>query len=164
MKDGILLAEDSMDDAYLIQRAFNRDGWESELQVVRDGKEAIEYLQGIGRFSDRSKFKFPDLLLLDLKLPCEDGFQVLVWLRNQPALKYLPVVILTDCDFLEEANKAYRLGAHSYFVKTTDFRDAVKLCLSMCQYVLAVKRNLDAKMPAPVWPYNFGFNPQAIDP
>ena len=161
MKDGILLAEDSKDDAYLIQRAFNREGWESELQVVRDGVEAIEYLEGAGRYANRSRFKFPDLLLLDLKMPFGDGFQVLGWVKSKPDLRNLPVVILSDCDFVEEVNKAHRLGAHSYFVKTRDFRDAVKFCLAMYQYSLAVKEHLDAKMPAPVWPSSFGFNPLA---
>jgi hypothetical protein len=73
----------------------------------------------------------------------------------------LPVVILTDSDFLENANKAYRLGAHSYFVKTRDFGDTVKFCPSMCQYRIAATGHLNVKMPARVWPSQFGFNPYA---
>jgi CheY-like chemotaxis protein len=152
MKDGILLVEDSQDDAYLIQRAFDHGGWENELQVVPNGEEAIYYLQGVGHYSDRTKFKFPNLLLLDLKMPAVDGFEVLAWVRSQSDFKNLPVVILTDSNFVADANKAYRLGVHSFFVKTPNFRDSVRLCLSMCQYFLAVKAHTDAQMPAPVWP------------
>ena len=161
MKDGILLVEDSKDDAFLIRHAFKSQGWESEVQVVRDGVEAIEYLQAGGRYADRSRFKFPDLILLDLNMPYFDGFQFLAWVKRQPGLRDLPVVILSDGDYVEDANEAHRLGAHSYFVKTRSFRDVVKFCLSMC---LAVKGHLDAQMPAPVWPSNFTFNPLAKDP
>lgn len=158
MKGEILLADNSPDDAYLIQRAFKSGGWEGELHVVHDGTEAIKYLQGADCYSDRSKFKLPDLLLLDLNMPC-GGFVVLAWVNSQPDLKNLPVIILSDSVRIEDVNKAYRLGAHSYFEKTNHFRDVVDFCLSMCQYCVAVKGHLDAKIPARVWPSEFRLKP-----
>ena len=159
MKDGILLVEDSNDDTFLIRDAFKRQGWTSELEVVRDGVEAIEYLQGSGPYADRSRFKLPDLMLLDLKIPYFDGFQLLAWVKRQPGLRDLPVVISSDCDYVEDANKAYRLGAHSYFVKTNGFSDLVKLSLSMYRYCQQAKEDVNAKMPTRVWPSNFTCNP-----
>jgi len=161
MSDGILLVEDSKDDAFLIRHAFEGQGWAGELQVVRDGVEAIEYLQAAGRYGDRSRFKLPDLILLDLKMPYLDGFQFLAWVKRQPGLRDLPVAILSDCDYVEDANKAHRLGAHSYFVKTRSFRDVVKFCLSMYRNCQEVKEGATSEMPTPVWPSTFTYNPLA---
>jgi CheY-like chemotaxis protein len=150
--NGILLADYSQDDAYLIQYAFKKLGWQNEVKVVRDGGEVINYLSGAARNSDRTNSKLPDVLLLDLNLPMIDGFDVLRWIRTQPQLRDLPVIILTDCNFVEDVNRAYRLGAHSFFVKTPHFKDAIRMCLSLQQYRHDVNTGKDAKMPEPIWP------------
>src|SRR5882724_11111509 len=113
----ILLAEDIEDDVILIERAFRKARIAVPLMAVRDGEEAICYLSGFGRFADRTQFPFPDLLLLDLKLPIRDGFEVLRWIQTQPELKKLPVIVLTQSDRIKDANEAYRLGAYSFLVK-----------------------------------------------
>src|SRR3989442_4741772 len=94
----VLLAEDDPDDVLLTQIAFERARLANPLQVVRDGEEAIAYLSGEGAFDDRDRFPSPILLLLDLKMPKVDGFQVLEWLRSQPRLRQLPVAIMTSSD------------------------------------------------------------------
>src|SRR5690242_7105875 len=109
MKDGILLVEDSKDDAFLIQHAFTTAGWEAELNVVRDGNEAIHYLEGDGCYCDRTHFKFPDLMLLDLHMAGADGFAVLAWVKGKPDLKDLRIVVLSDSHFIEDVNQAFRL-------------------------------------------------------
>ena len=154
MKDDILVAEDCEADVFLIQRAFKKGGLESGLMVVPNGEEAIKHLKGVGCYSDRTTFRFPNLLLLDLNMPRQDGFEVLSWVKRQtdPRLKDLPMVMLTDSNFVADANRACRLGAHSFFVKSPGLKDAVQLCLSICRYRLAVKTNAKAKMPARVWP------------
>jgi two-component system, response regulator len=159
MANGILLAEDSRDDAFLIQQAFNELGSGNELSVVCDGREVINYLNGAGPYFDRCKFKLPDVLLLDLNLPFINGFGVLTWIKAQPHLKDLPVVILTDWNFVEDINKACDLGAHSFFIKTPDFEDAVQHCLSLQRYRQDVKAGKDAEKPARVWPRKDALSP-----
>lgn len=138
MNDGmaptILLAEDREDDIILLQRAFREGGIRYPLYVVRDGEEAISYLSGFGRYSNRELYPFPALLLLDLTLPGTDGFEVLRWIRSRTELADLPVVVLTQSDRIRDVNQAYRLGAYSFIVKTEDFQDAVAFAQSMSEY------------------------------
>src|SRR5207244_2818726 len=84
-----------------------------------DGQQALDYLRGEGQFADRSSHPHPppDLLLLDLKMPRMDGFQVLDWLRRQPVLKRLPVVVFSSSPLDHDINRAYDLGASSFLVK-----------------------------------------------
>src|SRR5437762_160452 len=94
----ILLVEDRQDDVVLIQRAFVQANVQNPIQVVRDGEEAMAYLAGAGEYSDRTKYPMPDLVLLDLKLPKIDGFELLKWIRKQPGLCALRVVVLTSSE------------------------------------------------------------------
>src|SRR5258705_8683596 len=110
----ILLAEDREDDIALIRKAFARAYVLNPLQVVRDGEEAIAYLSGEGKYSNRAEYPLPDLLLLDLKMPRIDGFEVLKWIREQPGLSALRVVVLTSSEDIRDVNVAYRLGANSF--------------------------------------------------
>jgi len=82
----ILLAEDREDDVLLIQRAFERARITTTLHVVRDGEEAIAYLSGSGKYSNRDEYPLPWLVLMDLKMPRVDGFEVLKWVRKEPGL------------------------------------------------------------------------------
>ena len=113
----VLLAEDDPDDVLLTQLAFERARLANPLQIVRDGEEAINYLRGDGDFADRERFPFPILLLLDLKMPKVDGFQVLDWLREQSDLPQLPVAIMTSSDHDPDINRALTLGAASCLKK-----------------------------------------------
>jgi CheY-like chemotaxis protein len=113
----VLLAEDDPDDVLLTQIAFERARLANPLQVVRDGEEAIAYLRGEGAFADRERFPFPILLLLDLRMPRADGFQVLEWLRTQTEFGHLPVAIMTSSDHDPDISRAYGLGADSYLIK-----------------------------------------------
>jgi CheY-like chemotaxis protein len=123
----ILLAEDDPNDVLLIQRAFRKAGLQEVLKTVRDGEEAIQYLDGRGDFSDRTLFPVPFLVLLDLKMPGTDGFGVLSWARSQPDLKRLLIVVLTSSNFQSDVDRAYELGANSYLVKPVEFKDMVNL-------------------------------------
>ena len=161
-RDTILLAEDREDDIILIQRAFKAGGIRFPLMVVRDGEEAINYLSGIGRYSDRNLYPIPALFLLDLTLPVTDGFEVLRWIRTQPELKDLPVIVLTASDRIRDVNQAYRLGAYSFLVKTLDFLDAVALSQSITDYWLKVKKNAPAELPAQQWPEKANLVPPAV--
>src|SRR5262245_26928604 len=98
----ILLAEDREDDILLLPRAFARGEIQNPLFVVRDGEEAISYLSGIGKYANRAEHPLPDLLLLDLKMPRADGFEVLRWIRQQAGLSSLRVVVLTASDQIRD--------------------------------------------------------------
>jgi len=113
----VLIAEDDPSDVFLLQRAFNAAGVPASLHFVRDGQEAIDYLGGEANYADRTAYPLPDLMLLDLKMPRLNGFDVLQWLRQQPGLKRLLVTILTSSDQARDIDRAYDLGANSYLLK-----------------------------------------------
>src|SRR5215472_15788619 len=130
----ILLVEDQENDIQLIRRAFVKAQLPNPLQVVRDGDEAIAYLAGERRFNNRAEFPLPRLILLDLKLPGTHGFGVLKWIRAQPGLKSLIVVVLTSSDHIRDVNEAYSLGANSFMVKPMDFENIVELSKLLRDY------------------------------
>ena len=136
----ILLAEDREDDIILIKIAFQAAGVSNPLYVVRDGVEAVQYLKGHGKFSNREEYALPDLLLLDLKMPRCDGFEVLKWVRQQAGLEKLRVIVFTSSDRKEDVNLAYQLGANSYLVKPVDFSKCVEMVKMISQYWLTLDR------------------------
>jgi CheY-like chemotaxis protein len=134
----VLLAEDDPDDILLTQIAFEKARLANPLQVVRDGEEAIAYLRGDGKFSDRNHFPLPILLLLDIKMPGLNGFQVLEWLRKQPGFSRLPVAIMTSSDHDPHITRAYQLGADSYLLKPPDAAALLALVQRLNAYWLIV--------------------------
>ena len=106
--------------------------------LVRDGEEAMAYLAGEGKFQDRAEFPFPDLVLLDLKMPRVDGFEVLRWIREHPKIRNLRVVVLTSSHQLRDVNEAYRLGANSFLVKPLDFENFVETSKALRSYWLVL--------------------------
>jgi len=117
MSTRVLVAEDDPTDVFLLKRAFQLAQVPATLHFVRDGQEAIDYLEGQDGYKDRAEHPLPDLLLLDLKMPRLNGFDVLAWLRRQPGLKRLLVTVLTSSDQPDDINRAYDLGANSYLLK-----------------------------------------------
>lgn len=120
-ESGILLVEDDSNDILFIQRAFRQTKFENSMQVVRDGDEAVAYLSGEGKYANRSLYPLPGMILLDLKLPRRSGLEVLEWLRIQPVLKRIPVVILTSSKENNDVNKAYDIGVNSYLLKPVNY-------------------------------------------
>src|SRR5437867_1160353 len=113
----LLVAEDLPEEVFILKRALERSRFAAPVHFVRDGQEAVDYLNGEQAFADRRQNPLPTLLLLDLKMPRLDGFQVLEWLRRQPGLRRLPVVVFTSSDMSQDLKRAYDLGANSYLVK-----------------------------------------------
>jgi CheY-like chemotaxis protein len=143
----ILLAEDTEDDVLLIRRALFKGGVSNPVQVVRNGAEAISYLKGEAEFTDRDEYPLPELMLLDLKMPIVDGFEVLRWVRRQPLLAALRVLVLTSSDSLRDVNLAYRLGANSFLVKPFEFEDCLQLGQAIREYWLG--HNLAGEISRP---------------
>lgn len=113
----VLLVEDNIDEVNLIQRAMRKAGMNVPVRIVSDGDAAVDYLNGDGRFFDRGQFPVPTLVLLDLKLPRRNGFEVLTELRRHAALGKTIVVVLTSSQESEDVRRAYAAGANSYLVK-----------------------------------------------
>jgi CheY-like chemotaxis protein len=146
VRDGvILLAEDDPNDVLLIQRAFQRNQVANPVQVVRDGEEALAYLSGQAPFADRERHPLPVLMLMDLKMPRKSGLELLEWVRQQPGLKRLPIIVLTSSNQSPDINRAYELGANSYLVKPAGFDSLLDLVKNLDMYwlILNEKPELD---------------------
>jgi CheY-like chemotaxis protein len=134
--DSLLLVEDNEDDQFIMRRALKGADVKNPLQVVEDGESAILYLSGSGKFSDRSQFPIPALIFLDLKLPLKSGFEVLQWLRDQPELNGIVVVVLTSSNDPGDISKAYRLGSNSFLVKPPTPSDLLDMAKAFKWYWL----------------------------
>ena len=130
----ILLVEDEPVDALLMMRAFTKAKLTYRLEVVGDGEEAVAYLGGRDKYADRKHHKLPILVLLDLKLPRMSGLEVLAWMRSQPGLKRLPVVVLTSSKESSDINRAYDLGTNSYLVKPVAFDALLRVVEALTLY------------------------------
>jgi DNA-binding response OmpR family regulator len=138
----ILMAEDDDNDVFFLERAFKQAQITNPRQRVEDGEEAIAYLRGDGEYSDRRKFPLPYFMLLDLKLPRKNGFEVLAWARQQPHIKRLPIAVLTSSKAAPDINRAYDAGANTYLVKPVNFEDLLETIRSLNRFWLSL-----AKMP-----------------
>ncbi len=123
----ILLAEDDENDVFLLRRALEKAGLATALIVARDGQEAVDYLSGGAPGGEGAPPSLPRLLLLDLKMPRLDGFDVLKWLSTRPELSGLPAVVLSSSNHDGDIERARGLGARDYKVKPADFPKLVEL-------------------------------------
>jgi CheY-like chemotaxis protein len=136
MEKSILLAEDSPDDELFLKKVLERCGIENPVcGVVRDGREAIAYIEGVGRFSDRSQYPVPEILFLDLKMPGADGYVVLEWLKTRPDFAdRMLIVVLTHLGEAQAVNRAYELGADSFLTKPLNQPDLENLIFHFSEY------------------------------
>jgi CheY-like chemotaxis protein len=128
----VLLGEDNPNDVTLLRHALEKTRAFADVKVARDGEEVMEYLQGKGQYANRNEFPFPDLLILDLKMPRMTGLEVLHWLRDNPKCAALPKVMLSGSGLEKDVEEAYRLGANTYFQKpstVTELRELVSLLI-----------------------------------
>jgi CheY-like chemotaxis protein len=135
----ILIVEDNEDDITLLKAAIRNAKVPNPIKVVRDGVEAIKYLEGDGPYEDRLSYPFPGALFLDLKLPKLNGFDVLQWLKEHEECKVIPVMVLTSSALERDVTKAYQMGANSFMVKPgslgglTELVDLAFRFWSMCE-------------------------------
>jgi CheY-like chemotaxis protein len=113
----ILLVEDNKDDVFLMKRALQGARIQNPVIVVETGQEAIDYLSGTGKFSERDDYPVPAVVFLDLKLPFVFGHEVLAWIRRRKELESLVVIVLTSSNEASDLSRCYSLGANSYLVK-----------------------------------------------
>lgn len=114
----ILIVDDDANDQFLIQTALKQSGVREPVYAVSDGAEAIAYLKGEGQYADRENFLFPTFLLIDLKMPKINGFELLRFLQNNHNLSVIPTIVLTSSADRNDVASAYLLGANSYQVKS----------------------------------------------
>lgn len=132
----ILLVEDDKNDAFFLQYAFESAGIANPLVWLEDGQKAMDYLSGTGPYSDRARFPFPCLVLLDLKLPGKGGLELLRWVRGQPVLSNLIIIVLTSSSEASDVEEAYRLGARSYLVKPLTVEKRLLMAKALKDYWL----------------------------
>jgi CheY-like chemotaxis protein len=130
----VLVAEDDPNDLELLRMAASKEGVKVSIRHVHDGQEAIDYLQGKEPFGDRDTYPFPDLVVLDLKMPRVNGLDVLDWLRKHPDCGRLPTVMLSGSGIATDIEDAYRRGVNTYFTKPGNFEQYRKLARVMLDY------------------------------
>ena len=139
----ILVVDDSDDDVFLLSRAFEKAGLKNSIIHLSDGEEAVDYLSGENGFTDRSRYPLPKLMVLDVKMPRRDGFDVLQWLLSRKDLDNLPVVMLTSSPRPDDVEKAKALGATDYLCKPVEpegFDQVVQTILS--RWLTAPAKNI----------------------
>lgn len=141
----ILLVEDNPDDEALTLRALKKNNIRNEVVVARDGVEAVDYLFGTGAHTGRDLSALPQVVLLDLKLPRMDGFEVLERIRSSEATRFLPVVILTTSNEDQDRLRGYGLGANSFVRKPVEFDKFIEAIRQLGLYWLI----LNEAAPAP---------------
>ena len=144
-KKRILVAEDNSNDVFLLKSAFQEAAPNVELRIFEDGTALVNHLQ-----SPLQETPTPELLLLDLNIPGMDGFQVLEWIRRQPGLRKMPVVIFSSSGAAADIDQAYELGANSYLVKPFDFRRLTEIVERMAGYWLEINRSPDCRVEQPL--------------
>ncbi len=131
---GILCVEDDPDDRLLVEMAHRESGVVNPLAFVADGDEALEYLRRSGRHASRADENQPGIILLDLNMPGTDGRETLVIVKADPALRRIPVIVLTTSSAPRDIAASYDNGANSYIVKPTAFAGLVRLFERLCDY------------------------------
>lgn len=130
----VLVVDNNPDDAHFTTLALQRVGVITPVRAVTDAEQAFNYLSGQGDFREAESRPMPALVLLELQLPSNTGLELLSWLRRQPVLKRLPVVVLTSAKELSQVNRAYELGCNSYLVKPSSFNALLVMMQGLVQY------------------------------
>jgi CheY-like chemotaxis protein len=124
----ILVVEDEPSDFELVELAFAKLKAACVIQWVHDGEEARQYLAGECQFKDRSRFPLPGLVIADLNMPRLTGHELLAWLKSQPSLATIPLIVMTSSNHRPDIERAYAAGAAGYFLKPTSFDDLIEVC------------------------------------
>ena len=130
----ILIAEDSADYAMFMKLALRETTQPHSAHFVENGEEVVSYLEARGKHSDRKVFPFPAILLLDLKMPGMDGFDVLRWMQENPAYRVIPTIVLSSSSLETDVKQAYALGANAYLGKPADLNDLKTMMNDACRF------------------------------
>ena len=128
----ILIAEDDADDRFLLQSAFEENGFKDKLYFVENGVELVEYLYKVTQNDNAGKL--PRFILLDLNMPKKDGREVLKEIKQNTTLKKIPVIIFSTTNNEQEMRRCYELGANSYITKPNSFENLIKTVAALRSY------------------------------
>ena len=134
----ILLIEDDEDDISLTQRAFIKGKILNKLYVVRDGEEAMEFLEHRGRYSNPDEAPKPGIILLDLNMPKMDGREVLHKIKSNEKLRVIPVIVLTTSERDGDILESYENGANTFITKPVEFGKFVETVVTLGKYWLSI--------------------------
>jgi CheY-like chemotaxis protein len=123
----ILLVEDEENDAMLLKMAFKKNNILNPLHWVKDGVEAIAYLNGDGVYANHALYPFPEVLIVDLKMPRMSGLELLQWIRDHSDYKVIPTIIMSSSRQDSDIKKAYELGANTYMIKPSSFDELARM-------------------------------------
>ena len=132
----ILIVDDDENDIFFVKRAFTEINVHCTFQVMKNGQDTIDYLSGIGEYANRRKYPLPMMILMDLKMPIMDGFQVLIWLRARDGIKVIPTVVFSSSDMPQDITRAYELGANSFMTKSVTYDGLLIKLQTLSQYWL----------------------------
>jgi len=130
----LLIVDDDADQLFLFTHTFEKMRTRYTVQLAASGEEAVSYLTALGPFADRQQFQFPTYILTDQRMHPGDGFAILEFLRTNPALSVVPVIVLSSSDDCDDIRRAYLLGASSYFIKPLDLLGLGELLRSIREY------------------------------
>jgi CheY-like chemotaxis protein len=136
----VLYAEDDENDVYLMERTFGKLKIPNPLRIAADGKLAIAYLAGTAPFQNRADNPLPCLMLMDLSMPGRHGLDVLAWMKNEPDLSQVPVVVFSSSNQESDISRAYSLGASGFVIKPGDPKELIVLVQTLQQYWLSESR------------------------
>lgn len=131
----ILLVEDNANDVIFIERSIRKANVTFSLHVVENGEAAMSYLLGEGVYADRERYPLPVLIVTNMKMPRMNGLEFLAWVKQQPSLKHLPVIVMSSSEDPNEMNRATALGASEYFVKTSSLNALTEIVKKMLSFL-----------------------------
>ena len=148
MSTVVLNVEDNLDDRLLLKHAWRKSRPNFELRFAEDGEAALDYLLARGQYADRGQHPVPNLILLDLKMPRMDGFEVLQWLKHDSACKHIPVAIFTSSTNTDDIRRAANLGANCYVAKPLGYETLVSFMYRLDSLLHEKQENISAALSA----------------
>ena len=139
-KPTVLLAEDDPNDLFLVKRAIRKAKLAISLQVVGNGEEAVSYLMREGDYADTERYPLPTLILTNLKMPRMNGIELLIWVKQQPNLKDIPVIVMSSSEEPDEVSQVTDLGANAHFVKPLSVDALAKILKSLMSLLPSVEQ------------------------
>ena len=130
----VLIVDDDVNDRFLLQRSLLQFNGSLHVCEAEDGEEAIRYLNGAGKFSDRKQFPFPTFIFTDLKMPKLDGFAVMDHLKKNPQWAVIPTLVFSASNDADDVKKAFLCGACAYHVKPASIEERDALCRKLLEY------------------------------
>lgn len=132
----ILIVDDDENDIFFVKRAFTEIDVHCTFHILKNGQEVVHYLEGRSPYESREKFPLPMMILMDLKMPVMDGFEVLAWVRARPGIKVIPTIIFSSSDLPADITRAYELGANSFMTKSITYDGLLLKLQTLSKYWL----------------------------